>query len=247
MLHKPCSSPPHRSASVGIALALSAFPAQLSRKGWSPEILTSALLLLPGYFHREGGKGRIWSLMCIVEIVRKIILCSYLKCATYGTIAEEQFPGQYVSAPSGSRSNIYLHFSLHSAPIICFSQAISVWTMTRQHPRGRHWHVLCNKMKYMSMGVRQPLPSPSSPPQSKSCRCGQQNKQCLCWLSWFYKQGFVVQLHWLRTLGIGAKQLCTYMLCCLCWAVWLPQTLLLQSFSLWADRGLVTSKMSLHL
>lgn len=119
--------------------------------------------------------------------------------------------------------------------------------MTRQHPRSRHWHVLCNKMKYMSMGVRQSLPSPSSPPQSKSCRCGQQNKQCLCWLSWFYKQGFVVQLHWLRTLGIGAKQLCTYMLCCLCWAVWLPQTLLLQSFSLWADRGLVTSKMSVHL
>lgn len=145
------------------------------------------------------------------------------------------------------KSSIYLHFSWKSMPVICFSQANSVWTMTRQRTRSRRWHVLCNKMKYTSMGVRQPIPSsPSSPRQSKSCWCGQQNKQCLCWLSWFYKQCFVVQLHWWRTLGIVAKQLCTYMLCCLCWAVWLPQTLLLQSFSLWADRGLVTSKMSVH-
>lgn len=136
-------TPPHKVASAGTALALSAFPTQL-RKGWSPEILTSALPLLPGYLHSERGKGRIWSLMCIVEIVRKIILCSYSKCATWETSAEEQFPGPYVSAPSGSRGNIYLHFSLNSTPLICFSQANSVWAMTRQHPISRHWHVLCN-------------------------------------------------------------------------------------------------------
>lgn len=40
MLYEPCSSRPHNIASVGNAPTSSAFPTQLSRKGWSPEILT---------------------------------------------------------------------------------------------------------------------------------------------------------------------------------------------------------------
>lgn len=177
---------------------------------------TSALALLPGYFHSDRGKGRIWYVMCTAEIIRKIILCSYLKYALNQPLLRSSFWCS-VSVPDGSWGDIYLLFSLHSPPMTGISQANSVWLGSTQDTATGMCCV--KKQNTWALEYNNPFPPSPHPPQSDSCRCGQQNKQRLCWCSWFHKQGFVVRSHWLRTLGIVAKQLCTYMLHCFCWGV----------------------------